>query len=364
LSKNDDLVAINEFEQKTTNFSSQNEKLDLNKKNNNDIQNISINKDAKNSINLRQKLDLNQQNENLKPELISNSKSENDSQKMKNEKKLQPKKIDFLLDKNYLLRIRYIIRTNILGLKKTFFLKSHNKNLKSNNSQKSFSDDFQSSSNKNSDSENLNLNQAKTNSKNKNLVFLIIFPEQKMLDKNYSEFTQEIISKLENTPEFQYSKINWQIFNYSGSPVQNSKNTVRNLLTDNFENEDFDFSIKIYLSTRSGIFLPFKSLDTIILIDEANSMHIQEQNKIYFDTRDAVFLLASSWSCELFYLSSLPSVRLQTFYNTDIINQFLAYEIDKKPLANIKIIERTKESQNNNLFSYEIEEILEEIEEL
>ena len=98
----------------------------------------------------------------------------------------------------------------------------------------------------------------------------------------------------------------------------------------------------------------------MILIDEANSFHIQEQNGLYFDSREAVFLLHKSANCHLDFVSKLPSVRFQNFYkavsNKTISNFPKNYKEVKNP--KIKITTSPQKYYNNNLFSYEIEQIL------
>ena len=208
--------------------------------------------------------------------------------------------------------------------------------------------------------------------------FLIIFPEQKLLDKIYEGISKEF-----------FQDKNLKIYKYSNNGNKIAKWTARKVILDNFtkidDNSNFnksfqekDFSadkftknlnknsileiknvknisdlnnssgenlkllknensslntskkskkdsnstsynqtINLFFSTRSGMFLPFKNLEKIILLDEANTMYIQEQNSLYFDTRDTVYLLAKSYECSLIYLSTLPSLRLFQNYDKD-----------------------------------------------
>ena len=66
---------------------------------------------------------------------------------------------------------------------------------------------------------------------------------------------------------------------------------------------------KVYFTTRAGLFLPYSNISAIILADESNSMHIQEQGGLYFDSRETVYLLASGFKSDLYYQSNFPSVR-------------------------------------------------------
>ena len=66
---------------------------------------------------------------------------------------------------------------------------------------------------------------------------------------------------------------------------------------------------KVYFTTRSGLFLPFINISAIFVVDESNSMYIQDQGGLYFDTRESAYLLASQFSSDLYYQSNFPSVR-------------------------------------------------------
>jgi primosomal protein N' len=141
-------------------------------------------------------------------------------------------------------------------------------------------------------------------------TLLIIFPEKKFLNK--------ILGDVLENPEYKKMiKDKVEIYNYSGDVNKKSKDTIWNLI--NPENESL--KPKVIFSTRAGLFLPFQNLKEIVLVDEANSMHIQDQNSIYFDTRDAVFLLANAHQAHLSFLSTLPSIRLYNFYPENIMNQ-------------------------------------------
>jgi primosomal protein N' len=138
-------------------------------------------------------------------------------------------------------------------------------------------------------------------------TLLIIFPEKKHLAKVLKEVMDNEQMKI------LHDKI--EIYNYTGDVNKKSKDTVWNLLSSSSPKS------KIIFSTRAGIFLPFQNLTDIILVDEANSMYIQDQNSIYFDTRDAVFLMAQAFLAKLTFISTLPSIRLYNFYPQNIIEQ-------------------------------------------
>jgi primosomal protein N' len=186
---------------------------------------------------------------------------------------------------------------------------------------------------------------------NINKKILIIFPEKKYLNKIYSE----IKNYLKDNPEI-ISKINFHF--YSGDKTKSAKSAVLNLLkTEKNENNTTD----IFLSTRNGIFLPFQELTEIIMVDEANSMYIQDQNSIYFDAREAVFLLSKAFNANLTFISTLPSIRLYSFYSEKVLQEYMNQQSinDLKPLK-IKLSKLEAKSANFNLFSESVYEHLEE----
>lgn len=154
---------------------------------------------------------------------------------------------------------------------------------------------------------------------------LIIFPEQKLLDKIFYGVTEEFTNQKD---------INF--FKYSNNGNKDAKYTARKVILDAFynkkESENKNLTsykqqkINLFFSTRSGVFLPFSHLNEILLIDEPNSMYVQEQNELYFDTRDIVYLMAKSYKCKLVYVSSLPSLRLFQNYDKEDLLKLLKQE--------------------------------------
>jgi primosomal protein N' len=127
-------------------------------------------------------------------------------------------------------------------------------------------------------------------------VIVVVFPEKKLLEKEYQKMTQI----QDDTPPFILLK-------FTGEKLKHSKETLRHIL----ENNEEDIVI---FTTRAGIFLPYSQIDQIVLIDESSSFHIQDQNQIYYDTRDCVFFLSQAYKCRLAFVSHTPSVRLSQFY--------------------------------------------------
>lgn len=153
---------------------------------------------------------------------------------------------------------------------------------------------------------------------------LITFPEKKYLEKIHQEIA--------TNPEFKEIREQVDLLFFTGEVNQKNKITLWEILQKD------NSKLKIIFSTRVGIFLPFQELTSIILVDEANSLYIQDQNSLYFDARDTVFLLSKALKTNLTFLSSLPSVRLYNFYSETVLEQFMtkSLEIDIKRL-NIQI---------------------------
>jgi hypothetical protein len=184
---------------------------------------------------------------------------------------------------------------------------------------------------------------------------LIVFPEKKYLDKLLSEF--KLLAKSQGLEK------EIEILKYTGEVNKNSKETIWSMI----ENKSNNSKIKkqIIFTTRSGIFLPFTNLSHIILIDEGNSLYIQDQNSLYFDARDAIFLLHKGFLSNLTFISTLPSLRLHSFYNKDNLNtNWINTSFDNKTSVKLKITTLDTKSAKFGLFGWEIEQILRKDEEL
>lgn len=226
-------------------------------------------------------------------------------------------KIEFELNSEYLIRIIYIIRNIISDF---------------NTSQKSLNQD-----------------------KSANLVtILVIFPEIKLLNRIYSEFEKFLNSKDSNLPKTVNCKI------YSGAINKNSKQTAWSLINPlPTSGINQDINLQIIFSTRNGIFLPFKSLAHIILVDESNSMYIQDQNSLYYDTREAIFLLSKAFLSSLTFISRVPSIRLHSFYPEKVLEyNSINISKSKQNSPKVKITRYDGKSAKFELFGWEIEQIL------
>ena len=196
---------------------------------------------------------------------------------------------------------------------------------------------------------------------------LVVFPEKKYLNKIYKYLQLEI------NKDKELSKI-VELLNYVSEPTKRPKECIWSML--NFKNEIFSqnkdalpssldvkkFRIQIICSTRSGLFLPFSNLANILLIDEGNSMYIQDQNSLYYDTREAIFLISKAFNANISFISPLPSIRLYNMYNKQALEKVM---IENRAIAQnahkIKITRFDKKSSKYDLFGWEIEQILEGI---
>ncbi len=229
--------------------------------------------------------------------------------------------IDFILDSDILIRIMYIIRSLTC-------------------------------------SDRLEIDSSKTFQKRQ---LLIIFPEKKFLDKIMTILVDQI----------KKDKLNdkLKILKYTGEPTKTSKETIWEMIQAanklKFEkeflnqNEIDEIKVQIIFTTRSGIFLPFSNLSHIVLVDEGNSLYIQDQNSLYFDARDTIFLLHKAFMSNLTFVSTLPSLRLHNFYNKTMLRNSPCNSPSepKKPLK-LKITTLDTKSAKFGLFGWEVEQIL------
>ena len=189
---------------------------------------------------------------------------------------------------------------------------------------------------------------------------LFLFPELKYLDRTlrelkasrkYKDFVRELTEHFPN--------LSLALFAYSGRPTKKSRDVVRTLLdlTADVQKAKSDqptpIEIRLICATRSGLFLPLASLRQVTLLDEANSMYIQEQNSLYFDTRDLAFVLARTYEVPLTYLSTLPSVRLYSHYPETARTQLLR-DNEAKSIASVTITNKDRRHDEHDLLSNEL----------
>lgn len=180
----------------------------------------------------------------------------------------------------------------------------------------------------------------------KPVTLLFLFSEIKMLER---VFNQIII----DNPEYkEYITI------YTGTKDKNSKRTVTQLLGLH-ENNNQPI---IIFGLRSALFLPYTELDYIYCIDEGSPYYIQEQNSVYYDARDTVYLLSTAYQTSLLFISTLPSIRLQKLYSegySDVAVTNTSSE-DQKQLT-IKITNPQAKFPKNSLFSEDLSAFLYDI---
>lgn len=95
--------------------------------------------------------------------------------------------------------------------------------------------------------------------------------------------------------------------------TMNSKNS-QNENYETFMNVKYD-NFDIAICTLSGLFLPFKTIGTIVLLDEENNYYLNE-NYPYYDTCDIVNFRAEYHNARLVLTSSSPSIN--NYYNSEV----------------------------------------------
>ncbi|MBC7472546.1 MAG: hypothetical protein H7196_04805 [candidate division SR1 bacterium] len=223
--------------------------------------------------------------------------------------KIKSRKIEYYLDTEVVLRIIYIIRISILAYLKAF-LKLINSNTQNN------------------------------------INILILFPEKKYIEKVYKELIDSAFEA-----EFISKNLSVNITTFTGDKSKSSRQSIYNILSLN-QLDKFKTQINIILASRSGLFLPFDTLHDLLVIDESNSMYIQEQNSLYFDAREIAFILSEIFGSNLHFISRVPSIRLHSFYPESILNKYLINDkdIDTKPIK-IKVTGQNKKIDKYKLIS-------------
>jgi primosomal protein N' len=164
-------------------------------------------------------------------------------------------------------------------------------------------------------------------------TILVLFPEKK-----YLEIVQKALKFEKDIAPY--------IFSYSGDQLKKSKDTIRALLDQKSRNP------MVIFGTRAALFLPYITLDAIILVDEANTLHIQEQNSLYFDSREIVYLLSSVFQTQMYFVSRVPSIRLEKTYPETVQQNFLSnHTNNKQKPPTIKITGQNRKFDKHSLFS-------------
>jgi primosomal protein N' len=210
------------------------------------------------------------------------------------------KTIEYFLDTEVVLRIIYIIRTSIEAYLKAF------------------------------------LSQVEVTNHDC-INILILFPEKKYLERVYKELVDSAIDT-----KFDLENVSINLTTYTGDKTKTNRQSIYNILgmtsTGRSIGVNSKQQVNIILSSRSGLFLPFDTLHDLLVVDESNSMYIQEQNSLYFDARELAFIISEVFGSNLHFISRVPSIRLHSFYPETILDQYLTNveSLTQKPLK-IKI---------------------------
>jgi len=168
-----------------------------------------------------------------------------------------------------------------------------------------------------------------------NQIYLVIVPENSHISAFFEKWNTKFATSTDSDNQV-------QLFSYSAKTKATQRRTfmlqqLHNTLP----------AVSIIIGTRSSLFLPFTHLDGIFVADEANNFHIQDQNNVYFDTRDAAFLASQHYKTSLHFVSTLPSIRMhQTYSNT--IFKTLVNNVSQKQqkLPEVRYFERGGKEDN------------------
>jgi primosomal protein N' len=154
-------------------------------------------------------------------------------------------------------------------------------------------------------------------------TILILAPEKKLIESLQTDLKELLVVE-----EMADKSYHYDIKTFYGDKSKSSRDAIMSVLDSDIKTHTIIFG------TRSSLFLPFKSLTSILLLDEANSLHIQEQNGLYFDAREIAYMLSEVFSVSLYFISRVPSIRLHSLYNSKDIENYLLKDtqIDTKRL--------------------------------
>ena len=223
-------------------------------------------------------------------------------------------------------------------------------------------------------------NDQKPELQGKNKQVLIVFPEKKYLDKIYKELNKNLkeveasYKKLDIKTNLKKEiQIKYELQYFTADATKKSKETIWKMLQTSLHNSQNQIqqnspTLQIICTTRSGLFLPFGkfgALEQVILVDEGNSLYIQDQNGLYYDTREAIFLISKAFLSNIAFISPLPSVRLHSFYDKELLETQMTKtsQTIQKP-RKIKITRFDRKSAKYDIFGWEIEQILKPDEDL
>jgi primosomal protein N' (replication factor Y) len=102
---------------------------------------------------------------------------------------------------------------------------------------------------------------------------------------------------------------------------------------------------KVFVGTRSAIFLPIKNL-SLIVVDEEHDSSYKEQQKPYYNARDVAILRSGFENLKVILVSSTPSV--ETFYKAKLGKIELVElkeRITSAPYPFVRIVELSKEKR-------------------
>ena len=111
------------------------------------------------------------------------------------------------------------------------------------------------------------------------------------------------------------------------------KQTEKNYVLHNINSK----KIKIIVSTRSGLFMPFQNLGLIIINEEQDASYKQELNSPFYHSRDVALMRSKFNKNSLLLISSVPSI--ETYYNVKN-NKYSNYwlENNNSKIPNVELV--------------------------
>ena len=136
-----------------------------------------------------------------------------------------------------------------------------------------------------------------------------------------------------------FNELNTYFYNIVGMWHSKLSQSEKNYMLQKMKSND----LKIMVSTRSGIFVPFNELGLIIVDEEQENSYKQDLNIPYYHAKDVALMRAKFSKSSVLLVSSTPS--LETYYNVkkekyqhyDLKETYFKTQLPKVKLVNMSI---------------------------
>ncbi|HOD90278.1 MAG TPA: primosomal protein N' [Thermotogota bacterium] len=120
---------------------------------------------------------------------------------------------------------------------------------------------------------------------------------------------------------------------------------------------------KIFLGTRSALWVPMPNLGLIIVDEEHDTSYAQEDAQPYYDTKRVVRWLSELGGIPVVYGSATP--RIETFYEAQELRQTRLHTLPERPLGislpHVRLIDMIHAERVNAFFSKELVQSMDEV---